>query len=142
MFKKAFTLSILILFVSFTTSLAQQAIVIQQTIKWVTQPLQETSFGGNSISAWGFEGAIYEQAAPTLPVFLERFQLRENAELTARIINVEYEPVSMSNMKHLETIGEELQLRTVVEQDRNKFWQTIVYAFSEKRQRLRASKEF
>ncbi|MBP7272412.1 MAG: type IX secretion system sortase PorU [Saprospiraceae bacterium] len=127
MFKKAFTLSILILFVSFTTSLAQQAIVIQQTIKWVTQPLQETSFGGNSISAWGFEGAIYEQAAPTLPVFLERFQLRENAELTARIINVEYEPVSMSNMKHLETIGEELQLRTVVEQDRNKFFGKLLF---------------
>jgi Peptidase family C25 len=103
-------------------AMAQNAVTLSRSLEWHEKPYQYTTTGGNVLTMWSFEGCSRGDAAPTLPVFLERIPLNGPSTITATVTNVTWEPFSKQASPDDEALSEDLNIQTLIEQERDKFF--------------------
>ncbi|MCB9317575.1 MAG: type IX secretion system sortase PorU [Lewinellaceae bacterium] len=101
---------------------AQSTHTIQQQLTWETEPYRYTLSNGETVSQWRFADASFSDEAPTLPVFSERFALPGSSTLNAELVAVQYEPIDLTGNPDLAVLGQDMNLRVSVEQERNRFF--------------------
>lgn len=95
---------------------------IQKELNWAGQPTAMFAPGGETLEIWEFDNCSHSGAAPTLPLFNQRFPLTSNATLSVRVDNAVWEPVTLVDHPDNAVIGSDLQPNTSVEQERLSFF--------------------
>lgn len=121
--KKLLT-SVLFLF-SLIIAYGNNPTIIEKTLKWDSEPVMHVAEGSPSFEIWKFEGAIYDDKHPSLPIFSERFVLDNYAQINVTIIDAEYESFSKKVSNDDTFLKKEIQIISEVEQDR-KIWNGVV----------------
>jgi hypothetical protein len=101
---------------------AQSSFQIQRTLEWTSEPYRHTLSGGDVVEQWRFADCDFSDEAPTLPLFMERFPLPGRSRLTVEINSVQYEPIALKTTPDAAVLGDALDVQTIVEQERNRFF--------------------
>ena len=99
--------------------------LIEKTLKWDTEPVFHTVEDVQLFEIWKFEGAVYDDQHPSLPIFSERFAINNYADIKVTLIDAEYEPFNKKASPDDSFLSEQIEFITEVEKDR-KTWNGVV----------------
>lgn len=113
---------LLFLFLTFCilSAFAQKSIEITAQLNWENQ-VRELSLGEKTILLWKFEGSIFSDEYPGLPLYIEQFALSSRGELQVEILDVQYAPLAGQISDLNNRIGARLQFEAAVERNRNQY---------------------
>jgi len=114
-------LFILFLWVNQCTLFAQTSFDAARSIEWIAQPSKHVIFDGSTIEYWQFKGCSYGNDAPMLPVWSERFAVAGPVEISAELLNTQFESLSWMAPDG-NTLNEQLQVAAYLEQERNRYF--------------------
>ncbi len=100
----------------------QNAVRIERTLTWASEPRPIERPDGSVWEQWWFDGAYYADAVPTLPLFAERIALQGPSRLTVEINSVHYEPISLKAHPDLERLTDDLLIAAETVQERDQYW--------------------
>ncbi|MBK8921605.1 MAG: type IX secretion system sortase PorU [Saprospirales bacterium] len=106
---------------------AQNPITIQRQLNWAAGPYRHVLSNGETVEQWRFEGGSFSDAAPTLPLFIERFALPGRSRLSVELISVQYEPLVLGATPDAGVLGDDLNIQASVEQERDRFFGRIKF---------------
>lgn len=98
-----------------------QTTVLNERLNWQSQPA--TLQAGNTLlQRWGFEGAVFGEAYPSLPYVQRTIPLAANSTLQVQVLRAQFEPFNWQPAPGDETqLAETLQFVTNVWHNRNDF---------------------
>ena len=84
----------LFLIASYSFSIGQSSHKIVDRFNWSEDPIIHNPFElNNPLEILSFDGAIYQNAHPSLPISAHRFKVNYKGNLSVEIISVEYQPL-------------------------------------------------
>lgn len=105
---------------------AQKPIEINVELAW-GEPEVRLQPDGRNLSVWKFARAVFSDEYPALPLYLEQFSLPSYGELQVEVLEVQTAPLTVSVADPNELIGESLDFKTGVEQQRNQFFGKLIF---------------
>ncbi len=124
---KKIILSLLILFCAVLHLMAQKSLNISKTIQWDVNPITHNPSMTSPITIWNFEGAVYNDLYPSLPIFLENIALPSNSTMEVQLTNEVYEPIVLETKDVRDKIQSSIEIITTVEQDRDQYVGKIIF---------------
>lgn len=102
--------------------MAQETFTVSRSLRWEEKPYQFELASGEVLPIWNFEGCSHRDAAPTLPVYLERLALNGPSTLTVEIGQVQWESFDKTPSADDALLTDELQAAVWTEQARSQYW--------------------
>lgn len=99
--------------------------IIEKTINWDSDPVIHSVEGSPSFEIWKFDGAVYDDEHPSLPIFSERFVLDNYSDINVNLIDAQYEPFDKKASSDDAFLKDQIQIIAEVEKDR-KTWNGVV----------------
>ncbi|MBL7825807.1 MAG: type IX secretion system sortase PorU [Saprospiraceae bacterium] len=109
---------LLLLLLGAATVVAQTPISVQRTLQWQQKPGSWTTASGQEVEVWKFENCTYGDEARSLPLYSERFPISGKSELSARVVDVEWEPFNKKTSSDDAFLTDNLQVQVFHEQER------------------------
>ena len=106
---------------------AQNAILIQEELLWANDPITHNPTGNIEKKIWSFEGAYFNPAHPSLPVFSYRFPLRGNAKIEVSINNPQFEKFTKNISTDDLYLKEKIQIGTTIEKEKKQFFGKVFF---------------
>jgi len=112
--KNFFAALFFILFLS--PASANSPILIQERLQWTDEP-QRVQIAGETFQRWGFQGAVFADDSPVLPVFVTRFPLEGYGRLSVEVVRTRYEKLPLQKLPESaqDLISEQLRFDTRIE---------------------------
>lgn len=88
---------------------AQAQTLVRSTLEWADEPERFRSENGYVLERWRFDGAIFDDSAPQLPVWIERFGIDGPGALRVEVVDAQFEPFDKKPGPEDERLGEELR---------------------------------
>ena len=111
----------LLLVCGFTLN-AQNTFTLQRSLQWADAPTQWTLNSGDAVEIWKFEGCSFGDEARSIPVFSERFAIAGKSRVFVEVVSVQWEPFTKKASPDDATLTDNLSVKALVEQQRNKFF--------------------
>lgn len=108
-----------LLFVLLSVSSYAQVTTQSISLKWDDQPRQYNVTEDHEISYWYFEGASYDETKPAFPIFSKKIPLSNYGDMTARLVNEQYQAIPTSSDIDYSSI-DALDIKTAVSFERRK----------------------
>lgn len=106
---------------------AQTTREVERTLNWAAGADWIETAGGERLEVWRFEGCSRSDAAPTLPLFNERFPLEGRAALSAELLNTRFDPLPKSTQTDADAIAGEITVQITLEQERDRFFARVKF---------------
>ncbi len=100
---------------------------VERSLNWAAGADWIETAGGERLEVWRFEGCSRSDAAPTLPLFNERFPLEGRAALSAELLNARFEPLPKSTQTDADAIAGEIAVQITLEQERDRFFARVKF---------------
>ncbi|MCB9283708.1 MAG: type IX secretion system sortase PorU [Lewinellaceae bacterium] len=124
--KYFFTPLLLIGTISFGFANLPSTVPVQ--LNWNAGPILETDeWGSHTTEIWRFEGAVYDEAHPSLPYFYYRLPLDGYSKLAVTITQAEYEPFSKNASPDDAVLAENIQVSYSVTHDRGQYFGKVQF---------------
>lgn len=118
----------LLLILGFSYLFGQSTKTINQQFNWAGEPIIHNPFEiNNPLKIYSFDGAIFRDQHPSLPVASSRYQVSSQGKLSVEIINVQYEPLDKNPTEDDAFLNEELVFKTNISQNRRNFFANISF---------------
>jgi hypothetical protein len=101
--------------------LSQAESEIVRTIDWNAQASKHFKSDGNALEYWQFRGCIFQNEAPLVPVWSERFPLSGRAEVSAILQNINTETLAWTAPEGV-TVATDFQVVARLEQERSSYF--------------------
>jgi len=113
----------LLLFLGLTHSaIAQTTKVLQRTLDWDAQPVQQLDETGQvTFERWSFRDAVFMNEHPTLPYFLENIPLNTNSDISIELLDAQYEPLPKNIERDADALTQTINFQTEIVQARRNF---------------------
>lgn len=110
-----------------STAVANSSITVRETIKWDDNPVIHNPTGNFETKIWSFEGATYNPAYPSLPVFSDRHKVNTYGIASVEVVSVQYESFNKNLSQDDQYIGQELNFQAAIFNDRGSYY--LYYSF-------------
>jgi hypothetical protein len=118
----------LFLIASFSFSFGQSRHSIVNQFDWSEDPIIHNPFELNDpLEILSFDGAIYQDVHPSLPISAHRFQVNSKGNLSVEIINVEYQPLDKKPTQDDAFIQDQLVFQTEITQNRQQYFGNVSF---------------
>ncbi len=118
----------LFLIASFSFSFGQSTHNIVDRFDWSEDPIIHNPFELNDpLEILSFDGAIYQNAHPSLPISSHRFQVNSKGNLSVEIIKVEYQPLDKEPTQDDAFIQDQLVFQTEITQNRQQYFGNVSF---------------
>jgi len=122
------TILSLLLLIAYAFSFGQNTKTINQNFNWDESPIihnpYELSFPMEILS---FEGAIYDDIHPTLPMASYRWEVPAQGKLSVEIINIQYEPLDKKPTEDDAFIQSDLVFNKKINKNRNQHFAGLTF---------------
>ncbi len=123
-----FIFTTLLTIVGLTFSLAQSSFTLRRVLVWAEKPLVNQIPNKQSREMATFKGAVYSKhKTQTLPVFVYRFPLESDGQLSVDFNNTQFTPLSIRADKDHSQLSENVVLSAIVTQERGKYFGNIEF---------------
>ncbi|MFN0034001.1 MAG: type IX secretion system sortase PorU [Saprospiraceae bacterium] len=106
---------------------AQNSFTIQRSLSWANAPTTYILADGSPFEVWKFEGCSFGDDARSLPIFSERFALSGKSNIEVEIASIQWEPYPKKPSKDDAFLTNDLQVKTMLEQERSRFFGRVKF---------------
>ncbi|RMG88039.1 MAG: oxidoreductase [Bacteroidetes bacterium] len=115
------------LFFALMAAYANPPTIIKKNLEWTAEPRLHVVEGSPAFEIWHFDGAVYNDAFPSLPVFSDRFRLNDYAMPKVVLTDAVFEPFDKQPSKDDAFLSDQVQFFTEIEQDRNAYYGVVSF---------------
>lgn len=112
----------LLLFCFASSISAQTPMSVERRLEWAAKPSEHRFSDGETVQFWQFKGCSFENEAPSLPIWSERFPIQGRSEVRAELLGAEYERVVLTANEDIAKISDAPIVSARLEQERQKFF--------------------
>lgn len=117
-----------LLFCTINTLFAGNPTSVAVQLAWTPQPaVVFDEFGFNPITVWQFDGAIYNEAHPSLPYFFSRIPVDGPGAVEVSLQDAVYEPFTKENTPDDAALDSEIRFQTAVSKARNDYFGKVSF---------------
>jgi len=118
----------LFLIASYSFSIGQSSHKIVDRFNWSEDPIIHNPFElNNPLEILSFDGAIYQNAHPSLPISAHRFKVNYKGNLSVEIIRVEYQPLDKKPTQDDIYIQDQLVFQTEITQNQQEYFGNLSF---------------
>lgn len=119
---------LLFVFLMLVSSLySQNTQVISDEINWSEQPIHHNPYEDGGIYIYSFEGALYSEQSPSLPLYSIRIPLSGKGILHVQMNEQIFSPFIKHGALDDIVLNNDIKIKTVVEKDRDQYYGKIFF---------------
>ena len=101
--------------------------LIKATLEWSEEKPLVPAEDAKTYFISHFDGAIYDETYPTLPVYSKRFLLKSYSEVEAVFANTVYEPYKKTTSDDDEILSDAIDIKINIEKDRKDYFAQVAF---------------